>query len=161
MTQQKEGEHPEKSRSKTQVGAADTFSLTKEVLVKGPIQRVFQAVSTANGLGKFWSYNTSGPDWDNGEVVLKWPASGHHARVCLSKLNAPVFVEWSVIEHHPFEELKGTAIQFTLEEQRSGEVKLIFRQVGLVPQCDCYDACSNAWGYLVGQIKKLVEQGYA
>lgn len=161
MTMQEERAHSVASSTKTKAGVTVAVGLTKEILVKTPIARLFQAVSTANGLGKWWSYNISGPDWENGEVVLKWPRSGHYARVRLARLSAPSFVEWSIIEHDPFNELTGTAIQFTLAAQVSDKVKLVFRQVGLVPECNCYEACSNAWDYLVGQIKKLVEQGYS
>lgn len=134
--------------------------LTKEVSVKAPAERIFQALSTANGLGKWWSYYTFGPDWETGEVLLKWPRSGHQARVRLSQAKAPTFVEWRVIEHQPMTDWNGTTIRFSLEERGSGETSLVLRHIGLVPECECYEACSDGWGYLVGQIKKLVEEGY-
>ena len=136
------------------------FGLTKEVLVKAPPERIFQALSTAQGLGKWWSYYTSGPDWENGEVTLKWPRSSHQARVRLAETKSPTFVEWNVIEHQPMKEWNGTAIRFSLEERGSGETKVVLHHLGLVPECECYEACSDGWGYLVGQIKKLLEQGY-
>ncbi len=134
--------------------------LTKEIQIKAPARRIFQALSTAEGLGKWWSYYTIGPNWDDGEVLLKWPRSGHQVRIRLAEAKAPTFVEWSVIEHRPMKEWNGTAIQFSLEEGGSGETKVVLRHLGLVPECDCYDTCFDAWGYLMGQIKKLVEQGY-
>jgi uncharacterized protein YndB with AHSA1/START domain len=135
--------------------------LSKEIQITAPARRVFQSLSTAEGLGKWWSYNTSGPNWDDGEVVLKWPKNGHEARVRLSEMKAPTFVEWSVIEHRPMKEWNGTAIRFSLEEAGSGETKVILQHLGLTAECECYEACSNAWGYLVRQLKKLLEQGFA
>lgn len=145
--------------AKTKDRDSAVAGLTKQVLVKAPAKRIFQALSTASGLGKWWSYYTSGPDWENGEVLLKWARAGHQARIRLSETKAPTFVEWSVIEHRPFKEWDGTAIRFSLEEVTGG-TKMVLQHIGLGPECECYEVCSNGWEYLVGQIKKLVEQGY-
>lgn len=145
---------------KTKNGNSETASLTKQVSLKAPAERIFQALSTASGLGKWWSYYTSGPDWENGEVLLKWPQAGHQARIRLSEAKAPTFVEWSVIEHRPFKEWNGTAIRFSTEDQGSGMTMLTLEHVGLVSECECYQVCFDGWDYLVGQIKKLVERGY-
>ncbi len=136
------------------------LELTKEIRIVAPARRIFQALSTAEGLGKWWSYYTTGPGWEDGEVLLKWPRSGHQARVRLSEVKVPTLVEWSVVEHQPFKEWNGTALRFSLEDLGSGETKVVLQHLGLGPECECYEACYSAWGYLVGQIKKLVEQGY-
>ena len=158
-TERREGD-PAALQSST-AAEVGNVGLTKEVSVKAPAEKIFQALSTANGLGKWWSYYTLGPDWETGEVLLKWPKSGHQARVRLSEAKAPTVVEWRVIEHQPMTEWNGTIIRFLLEEGGSGETSLVLRHIGLVPECECYEACSDGWGYLVGQIKKLVEQGHA
>jgi uncharacterized protein YndB with AHSA1/START domain len=134
--------------------------LTKDIQINAPATRVFQALSTAEGLGKWWSYYTTGPSCDNGEVLMKWPASGHHARVRLAEAKAPTFVEWSVIEHRPFNESDGTAIRFSLEEAEPEKTKVILRHIGMTPELGCYQVWSDVWSYLMGQIKKLVEQGF-
>lgn len=108
----------------------------------------------------WWSYYLTGPDRETGEVVLKWPQSGHVARLRLAEAKEPRFVEWRVIEHRPLKELEGTAIRFSLEEEGSAGTKVVFHQIGLGPECECYEMCSGAWEYLVGQIKKLVERGH-
>ena len=142
------------------VVASNSVGMTKEILVKATAETIFQAISTANGLGKWWSYYTSAPDWENGEVLLKWPSAGHRARIRLSEAKAPTFAEWKVIEHKPFSEWNGTAIRFLIEEGGSGASKVVLRHIGLVPECECYEVCSSGWEYLVGQIKTLVEKGY-
>jgi hypothetical protein len=55
-------------------------------------------------------------------------------------------------------EWNGSDIVFELSENGKTEVR--FAHVGLVPQIECYDSCSNAWGLLVnGNLRKLITTG--
>jgi hypothetical protein len=47
-------------------------------------------------------------------------------------------------------EWTGTTISFEITEQ-DNKTQLRFTHVGLNPEIECYDACSNAWGQLVQQ----------
>ncbi len=147
-------------RSNAAAGVGNRVGLTKEVEILAPARRVFQAISTADGLGRWWSYYLTGPSSEDGEILLKWPRSGHHARLRLAEVKEPRFVAWSVIEHRPFNEWDGTTIRFSLDESGPEETRLVLHHAGLAPECDCYRDCSSGWEYLVGQIKKLVEQGF-
>ncbi len=86
----------------------EELGLTKEIQINAPARRIFQALSTGEGLGKWWSYYTTGPNWDDGEALLRWPRSGHQVRVRFAEAKAPTFVEWRVIEHRPLKEWNGT-----------------------------------------------------
>jgi hypothetical protein len=56
-------------------------------------------------------------------------------------------------------EWKGTAIVF--EISRNGEkTELRFAHPGLVPEYECFEVCSNAWGsYIHGSLRSLITTG--
>jgi hypothetical protein len=56
-------------------------------------------------------------------------------------------------------EWTGTTIVFDISEQ-GDKTQVRFTQIGLVPEVECYNACSNAWNdYLQGSLRKLIETG--
>ena len=56
-------------------------------------------------------------------------------------------------------EWKGTDIVFEISKKRDG-TEVRFTHLGLVPEYECYNDCSNAWGILVnGNLRKLIITG--
>ena len=57
------------------------------------------------------------------------------------------------------EEWTGTKITFEIAEDK-GQTELRFSHQGLVPQFECFDACSSAWGfYINASLKRLITTG--
>jgi hypothetical protein len=53
-------------------------------------------------------------------------------------------------------EWKGTTITFEIAK-KGDKTEIRFTHVGLVPNFECYGACSNAWGsYINGGLRKLI-----
>jgi len=53
-------------------------------------------------------------------------------------------------------EWKGTDIMFEIA-QKGAKTEVRFTHVGLVPEVECYNACSNAWGsYINGSLRSLI-----
>lgn len=56
-------------------------------------------------------------------------------------------------------EWKGTDIIFEIAK-KNGKTEVRFTHKGLVPDFECYNQCSNAWGMLVnGNLRKLITTG--
>ncbi len=52
----------------------------------------------------------------------------------------------------------GTEIRFDITG-RDGKTELRFSHLGLTPDIECFDACSNAWGsYVNGSLRKLITE---
>lgn len=57
------------------------------------------------------------------------------------------------------DEWTGTKIVFDIAE-KNGKTQVVFTHMGLVPEYECYNACSNAWSeYLQGSLLKLITTG--
>jgi hypothetical protein len=73
-------------------------------------------------------------------------------------------VVWSVSESNlsflkDTSEWDGTKIEFDITK-KSGKTEVRFTHDGLYPEIECYDACSNAWGSLIGKsLRSLIETG--
>jgi hypothetical protein len=56
-------------------------------------------------------------------------------------------------------EWKGTKITFEISK-KGNQTEIRFTHVGLVPQFECFDSCSDAWGsYINGSLRKLITTG--
>ena len=56
-------------------------------------------------------------------------------------------------------EWNGTQIIFDIAS-KGGKTEVRFSHVGLVPEVECYDGCSNAWGsYINGSLRNLITEG--
>jgi hypothetical protein len=56
-------------------------------------------------------------------------------------------------------EWTGTTITFEIA-RRGDRTEVCFTHVGLVPDHECYGACSNAWGsYINGSLRNLITKG--
>lgn len=56
-------------------------------------------------------------------------------------------------------EWKGTKVIFEIS-QRENKTEIRFAHLGLVPEYECFDVCSNAWGtYINGSLRSLIATG--
>ncbi len=58
-------------------------------------------------------------------------------------------------------EWKGTKITFDIS-RNGNKTELRFTHIGLAPKIECYDACSDAWGYYIkSSLRNLITTGTA
>jgi hypothetical protein len=115
-------------------------------------------VSTADGLCGWWCKDITK---ENGSeiLLLRFPRSGHVARINFARGKTHSRAEWDVLDHNAMREWIGTKMIFDIERTGLDSSRLHFKHVGLNPGCECYGACDNAWGYLMGSMKSFLETG--
>ena len=73
-------------------------------------------------------------------------------------------VVWHVLDNYfnftkDKTEWKGTEISFEIS-RKGNKTEIRFAHVGLVPEYECFDVCSNAWGsYINGSLRSLITTG--
>lgn len=122
---------------------------------------VFAAINNVRG---WWSQNVSGPTDKAGEAFDYRYRDLHRCRIRVVELVPGRKVAWHV-EHNHFSftsddtEWTGTDIVFDIAE-RDGKTEVRFTHVGLVPDYECYDVCSDGWGtYIEGSLRSLIVSG--
>lgn len=129
---------------------------TASLVLDAPIERVFDAVSTAKGLRGWWTPLVRAA---RGRVVLRFEGLDEHIALRLAEVKPPSTVVWDVLEHTELDEFAGTRLSFALAARRDGRTALDFVHVGLRPELECHDMCASGWAHFLGSLAGLVERG--
>jgi uncharacterized protein YndB with AHSA1/START domain len=136
-------------------------SFTTTLQLAAEPHAVFEAVNDPRA---WWSAGLEGVTDELGaEFVFEVPGI-HFTRFRIIELEPDSRVVWHAEEARltfveDEEEWTGTDVRFELIP-RDGGTELRFTHLGLVPEFECYDACSTAWSsYLHGSLARLAETG--
>lgn len=124
-------------------------------------QEAFEAITNVRG---WWSEEIEGvTDRVGGEFTYRYK-DVHRCTIRVTELVPGRKVTWRVLDNYfnfveNQAEWKGTEVVFEISGN-SGGAEVHVTHLGLVPQYDCYDVCSNAWsGYLGGSLRNLINTG--
>lgn len=124
-------------------------------------EEVFSAINNVRG---WWSQVVEGhTDRLGGEFHYRYQ-DVHRATFTITEFVPGQKVVWHVLDNYfnftkDKSEWVGTDVVF--EIARSGnQTEVRFTHVGLVPEYECYDVCSNAWGsYISRSLRDLITTG--
>lgn len=129
--------------------------------VDRPVAEVFNAINNVRG---WWSEEIEGSTDKVGDVWNYHYKDVHRCKLEVRELVPGKRVVWHVLDNHlnstkDKSEWKDTDIIFEISK-KGGKTEIRFTHEGLVPQYECYDICSNAWGsYINGSLKDLITSG--
>ena len=124
-------------------------------------EEVFGAICNVRG---WWSEEIEG---DTDKVGSQWSyhyGDVHRCKLQVTNLVLGRKVTWLVLDNYfdftkDKSEWKGTKIVFDIST-KGNKTEVRFTHVGLVPQYECFDICSNAWGsYITGSLRNLITRG--
>ena len=134
---------------------------TTTISVDQAPEEVFAAINNVRG---WWSGEIEGDTNRLGAEFTYRYEDMHRSKQRVTEFVPGKKVVWHVLESRlsflkDASEWTGTDIVFEISE-RQGKTEVRFTHVGLVPQHECFDTCSNAWGTLVhGNLRKLIATG--
>jgi hypothetical protein len=121
--------------------------------------RVFE---TINDVRSWWEGDITGETHDAGDVFVYEHLPEHRSVQRITESRTGERIVWHVDEAHlsfvaDSSEWEGTDITFDLTPDGAGTV-LTFSHRGLVPEVECYEACSTAWSYYInGTLRQRLE----
>ncbi|TJY39582.1 SRPBCC domain-containing protein [Cohnella pontilimi] len=123
-------------------------------------EEVFAAINNVRG---WWSEEIDGNTDELGEFKYHYKDI-HRCTIQITELVRGKKVVWHITDNYfnfvnDKSEWKDTHIVFEIAKQGdSTEVR--FTHVGLVPSCECYSVCSDAWStYINGSLHDLITKG--
>ena len=138
-----------------------TVNFTTTLVVMQNPMEVFNAICRPQN---WWSGEVEGQALKlNDEFTYKFK-DFHFSRQQVTTLIPGQKVVWDVIESvinyaEDKEEWTGTQIMFEISEE-DGRTNLLFSHLGLVPQIECFESCSNSWSQLIHQsLSSLISTG--
>lgn len=136
-------------------------SYTTSFTVEQTPERAFAAINNVRG---WWSQNVEGGTTRVGEKFKYRYEDLHRCEIQVRELIPNRRVVWRILDNYfsftrDRSEWKGTEIVF--EIARKGEqTEVTFTHQGLVPDYECYDACSEGWHtYVNGSLRDLIATG--
>lgn len=124
-------------------------------------EEVFDAINNVRG---WWSEDIEGSaDSVDDEFTYRYK-DVHYCKIRVTEVVTGKQVVWLVLDSYfNFTEDKsewtGTKIQFEIAE-KGDATEIRFRHLGLVPDHECFDICSNSWDfYLNTSLRGLIRSG--
>ena len=136
-------------------------SLTTSFTVGQTPEEAYAAINNVRG---WWSGRIDGTTDELGAEWTYRYEDVHLSKQKITELVPGKKVVWEVLDGYlnfveDKTEWKGTKITFDIA-QKDGQTEVRFTHLGLVPDFECFDLCSNAWGfYINGSLRSLIETG--
>ncbi|MEV5962616.1 SRPBCC domain-containing protein [Kribbella sp. NPDC051952] len=137
-------------------------SFTTTITVDRTPEEVYDAVIHPRA---WWSDSIEGSAEHVGDRIA-FDSPGHHNwRFEVTELVVPEKVVWRVLDSSSTDfvgdptEWNGTEVRFDISTD-AGRTSLRFTHAGLVPEFECFEACSTGWtGYVQRSLRSLLTTG--
>jgi len=123
-----------------------------------------EAFAAINNVREWWSGNIEGNTDKLGDEWTYRYEDIHYSKQRITELVPDKKVVWLVLDSSlnfvkDKSEWNGTKITFEIAK-KGDKTEVRFTHAGLVPDYECYGACSNAWGsYINGSLRSLITKG--
>ena len=131
------------------------------ILVDKTPAEVFNAINNPRG---WWSEEITGNAEKVNEVFCYHFEDIHRCKVRVNELTRDQKVVWYILENDfnftkDKSEWVGTKVTFEICPQGE-KTAVVFRHIGLVPDCECYEACHQGWTHYIGtSLKNYIHTG--
>jgi hypothetical protein len=136
-------------------------NFTAAISVDQTPEEAFNAINNVRG---WWSENIEGSTDKKGAEFSYRYQDVHSCKIKITELVPGKTIAWHVLDNRfnftkDKSEWKGTDIIFEISK-KGNQTEVRFTHRGLVPEYECFDVCSNAWGsYINGSLRNLIATG--
>jgi hypothetical protein len=145
----------------TEVTILKSQNYTTTFTVDQTPEEAFAAINDVRG---WWSGNIEGSTNKLGDEWTYRYKDIHYSKQKITELIPGKKVVWHVLDSYlnfieDKTEWNGTRITFDIAK-RGDKTEVRFAHLGLTPEVECYDACTNAWGgYVNSSLRNLIARG--
>jgi hypothetical protein len=138
-----------------------TTDFTTTMLVDQTPEEAFNAITNVRG---WWSEEIEGGTANLNDVFKYHYQDAHRAQIKLTEVIPNKKVVWLVMDNYfkftkDKSEWTGTKISFDIAK-KDNKTQIRFTHLGLVPEYECYDICTNAWTtYIQDSLMNLITTG--
>ncbi len=132
-----------------------TYSIKHLFHINASKAKVFDAISTINGISHWWANETSGNDSQNGIIQIRFGEwGGPDMKVIELKTNEKV--EWQCVQsNHGW---VGNTFQFVLDDN-DGKTRVRFSHDLWTENGDFYASCCFTWGRYLESLRQYCQTG--
>ena len=136
-------------------------NFTMTITVDQTLEAAFAAINNVRG---WWSEEIEGSTNKLGAEFNYHFKDIHRCKLKITELFPGKKVAWHVLDNYfnftkDKTEWKGTDIAFEISK-KGNKTEIRFTHLGLVPEYECYDACSEGWGfYINSSLRDLIAKG--
>ncbi len=135
------------------------FDILHRVGIKAPLEKVYKALATPEGVAGWWTTETRGDNKAGGMITFRFTADGRELGVFdmkILELHPDARIVWQVVNGP--DEWVGTKIRFELR-QEDGFTIVLFRHEGWKEPVEFMYHCSTKWATFLMSLKSLAETG--
>ena len=144
---------------KLKSGSGGEASFVRDVDIDASASKVFDAVTTLEGLRGWWTPFVEGRPTEGGDVRFEFEGLSQHIVMHVEEARPAELVAWTCVVHSALPEWAGTRVIWNLRPLGQGRCALRLEHVGLVPALDCYDHCEVGWDHFLASVGAYVERG--
>ncbi len=138
-----------------------TTDFTSTILVDKSAEEVFNALTNVRG---WWSEEIEGNSSKINDIFDYQYEDVHRSKMKLIDVVPNEKIVWHVLENYfnfTEDEKEWTDDTIVFDISKVGnKTQMKMTHVGLVPQCECYEACNDGWThYIQTSLKSLIETG--
>lgn len=137
--------------------AGDDYS--RDIPYAAATRRVFEALTTREGLAGWWTPLISGSPAEGGRFQLRFAGLEEKIVIHVERATAPTVVVWRCLEHSGHPDWANTTIAFRLDHDPPAGGLLRFSHSGLNPTLTCYAVCERGWDHFLASLLRYAERG--
>ena len=124
-------------------------------------QTPHEAYSAILNVDGWWTGSNEGKCDEVGDEFIHRDGEAHYCKLRVTGLAPNERVTWLVLDNHftfveNQDEWKDTQITFEIAAAE-GQTQVRFAHLGLAPEFECFEVCSNAWVSLInGSLRTLI-----